>query len=248
MAHRIIHTDLYTKKAQYALKFLVAKWRFNKLRKYRYAAESVCLEPQPDGEIAWDVDADTYEYHYSACNKIYATDDQKFREVLAWKLKDAAIMCARYYNDPKVCYKAKWKAYDDTPVMLFSSDEAAERRGMPDFNKVMTLKDIHLIFDLLLNKKRRKYAAAYSEIAGKPADPLAVELEVARREEVVRLKRELYELKNKLNNDKYVEAEKAKNDVYAKYEQLIRDADAEYKRKVKELADNISFMTASQTA
>lgn len=242
MAHRIIHTDLYTKKAQYALKFLANKWRSNKLRKYRNAAENVCLDPQPDGEIAWDVPTDTYEYRYSA-SKIYEANDQKFRELLAWKLKEAAINSAQYYNDPAVSYNAKWKAYDDTPVQLFSSDEAAARRGMPDFNQVMTLKDMHLIFDLLLNKKRRKHAAAYKEIAGKQADPLAVELEVARREEVARLEKELIDLTDKLHHEKYVEAEKAKAAIYAKYEQLVKDAQAEHKRKIKELSESMSFMT-----
>jgi hypothetical protein len=243
MAHRIIHTDLYTKKAQYALKFLANTWHFNKLRKYRGAVEHVSLDPQPDGEIAWDVPTDTYDYRFSAA-KLYKANDQKFRETLAWKLKEATIKAAQYYNDPAVSYDAKWKAYDDTPVQLFSSDEAAERRGMPDFNKVMTLKDMHLIFDLLLNKKRRKYTAAYKKIAGKQADPLAVELEVARREEVARLEKELVDLTNKLSHERYVEAEKAKTAVYAKYDQLVKDAQAEHKRKIKELSESMSFMTS----
>ena len=268
---RSIHTDLYTPKAQeilYRVKlFLRNQWGSSQMVRNATLAK---VEVAPNGEILWnvyDIADDTIHSWKSVYygNSTYACrpEDKKVREWLSMVLK---TICFRQfkmheYGTPEPTAKEihkMWSRKNDTVVKLMTDtcpdhwaekvvDSNGYRQTAKYVNKFgpITVAEIYCVYEKLLNRKR--FEKAYSKkvkelIVGTEKDAIATELEIARREEIVRINKKLEDDKKALSLRKEKALAKAREDVLAAYKKMEDELVREHAKAMKKLEDKLNFL------
>lgn len=268
---RSIHTDLYTPKAQeilYRVKlFLRNQWGSTQMVRNATLAN---IEVAPNGEILWnvyDTANDTVRSYRSVYygNSTYACrpEDKKVREWLSMVLK---TICFRQfkqhgYGEPQPSAKEihkMWSRKNDTVVKLMTdacSDPFAPKvrdsngylstaKYVNKFGPI-TVAEIYCVYEKLLNRKRfeKSYSKKMKElIVGAEKDAVATELEIARREEIVRINRKLDEDKAALERSKNDALTKAREEVLAAYKKMEDELVKEHAKAMKKLEDKLNFL------
>ena len=268
---RSIHTDLYTPKAQeilYRVKlFLRNQWGSSQMVRNATLAK---VEVAPNGEILWNVyDSATdtnrsWSYvYYGSSTYACRPEDKKVREWLSMVLK---TICFRQfkmheYGTPQPTAKEihkMWSRKNDTVVKLMSDEcsdafvpKVRDSNGYQvtakHVNKFgpITVAEIYCVYEKLLNRKR--FEKAYSKkvkelIVGTEKDAVATEMEIARREEIVRINQKLEEDKAALERAKGDALAKAREEVLAAYKKMEDELVKEHAKAMKKLEDKLSFL------
>lgn len=131
----------------------------------------------------------------------------------------------------KAAKKAEWTRDSDMVVPLFSiSEELAQKltnRGTKTTAMIVQVKDIYFIYDALKNRKgcdRRYDKSIVKRWRGQKKDPLATEMEIARRAEVERINAEYKDMIDDLNPDYrsvYTSTYTSQSKAYNELQQII---------------------------
>lgn len=268
---RSIHTDLYTPKAQeilYRVKlYLRNHWGSTQMVRNATLAK---VEVAPNGEVLWNVydSADDTTRNWRTIyygNTTYACrpEDKKVREWMSMVLKTICFRQFRMHEYGTPAPTAKeihkmWSRKNDTVVKLMSDecsdafvpkvrDSNGYQMTAKYVNKLgpITVAEIYCVYEKLLNRKR--FEKAYSKkvkelIVGTEKDAIATELEVARREEIVRIDKKLEEDKKALSIRKEKALAKAREDVLAAYKKMEDELVKEHAKAMKKLEDKLNFL------
>lgn len=268
---RSIHTDLYTPKAQeilYRVKlYLRNHWGSTQMVRNATLAK---VEVAPNGEVLWNVydSADDTTRNWRTIyygNTTYACrpEDKKVREWMSMVLKTICFRQFRMHEYGTPAPTAKeihkmWSRKNDTVVKLMSDecsdafvpkvrDSNGYQMTAKYVNKLgpITVAEIYCVYEKLLNRKR--FEKAYSKkvkelIVGTEKDAIATELEVARREEIVRIDKKLEEDKKALSIRKEKALAKAREDVLAAYKKMEDELVREHAKAMKKLEDKLNFL------
>lgn len=268
---RSIHTDLYTPKAQEILYrvrlYLRNHWGSAQMVRNATIAN---VEVAPNGEILWNVydSADDTTRSWRSVyygNTTYACrpEDKKVREWMSMVLKTICFRQFRMHEYGTPAPTAKeihkmWSRKNDTVVKLMSDecsdpfapkvrDSNGYQMTAKYVNKLgpITVAEIYCVYEKLLNRKR--FEKAYSKkvkelIVGVEKDAIATELEVARREEIVRINKKLEEDKKALSIWKEKALAKAREDVLAAYKKMEDELEKEHAKAMKKLEDKLNFL------
>lgn len=270
---RTIHTDLYTPKAQeilYRVKlFMKNKWGSSQMARNATLAK---VEVAPNGEILWNVydsapdpDRTWSSVYYGSSTYSCRSEDKKVREWLSMVLK---TICFRQfklhkYGDPEPTAKEvhkMWSRKNDTAIDLMTDEcsdafvpKVRDNNGYQTYAKYVnkfgpiTVAEIYCVYEKLLNRKR--FDKAYSKkvkelIVGVEKDAVATEMEVARREEIVRINQKLEDDKAALERAKSEALSKAREEVLAAYKKMEDELVKEHAKAMKKLEDKLSFLEA----
>lgn len=268
---RSIHTDLYTPKAQeilYRMKlYLRNHWGSSQMVRNATLAN---VEVAPNGEILWnvydsapDTNRTWSSVYYGSSTYACRPEDKKVREWMSMVLK---TICFRQfkmhdYGTPEPTAKEihkMWSRKNDTVVKLMTDecsdpfvpkvcDSNGYQMTAKYVNKLgpITVAEIYCVYEKLLNRKR--FEKAYSKkvkelIVGTEKDAIATELEVARREEIVRINKKLEEDKKALSIRKEKALAKAREDVLAAYKKMEDELVKEHAKAMKKLEDKLNFL------
>lgn len=268
---RSIHTDLYTPKAQeilYRVKlYLRNHWGSTQMVRNATLAK---VEVAPNGEVLWNVydSADDTTRNWRTIyygNTTYACrpEDKKVREWMSMVLKTICFRQFRMHEYGTPAPTAKeihkmWSRKNDTVVKLMSDEcsdafvpKVRDSNGYQMTAKYVnkfgpiTVAEIYCVYEKLLNRKR--FEKAYSKkvkelIVGTEKDAIATELEVARREEIVRIDKKLEEDKKALSIRKEKALAKAREDVLAAYKKMEDELVREHAKAMKKLEDKLNFL------
>lgn len=268
---RSIHTDLYTPKAQeilYRVKlYLRNHWGSTQMVRNATLAK---VEVAPNGEVLWNVydSADDTTRNWRTIyygNTTYACrpEDKKVREWMSMVLKTICFRQFRMHEYGTPAPTAKeihkmWSRKNDTVVKLMSDEcsdafvpKVRDSNGYQMTAKYVnkfgpiTVAEIYCVYEKLLNRKR--FEKAYSKkvkelIVGTEKDAIATELEVARREEIVRINKKLEEDKKALSIRKEKALAKAREDVLAAYKKMEDELVKEHAKAMKKLEDKLNFL------
>ena len=268
---RSIHTDLYTPKAQeilYRVKlYLRNHWGSTQMVRNATLAK---VEVAPNGEVLWNVydSADDTTRNWRTIyygNTTYACrpEDKKVREWMSMVLKTICFRQFRMHEYGTPAPTAKeihkmWSRKNDTVVKLMSDEcsdafvpKVRDSNGYQMTAKYVnkfgpiTVAEIYCVYEKLLNRKR--FEKAYSKkvkelIVGTEKDAIATELEVARREEIVRIDKKLEEDKKALSIRKEKALAKAREDVLAAYKKMEDELVKEHAKAMKKLEDKLNFL------
>lgn len=271
---RSIHTDLYTPKAQeilYRVKlFLRNYWGSSQMIRNATLAK---VEVAPNGEILWNVydtaDDTAYSYrsvYYSRSTYACRPEDKKVREWLSMVLKTICFRQFKQHNygTPEPTAKEihkMWSRKNDTVVKLMSDvcadafvPKVRDSNGYQTYAKYVnkfgpiTVAEIYCVYEKLLNRKR--FEKAYSKkvkelIVGVEKDAVATEMEVARREEIVRINQKLEDDKAALARAEFAALTKAREEVLAAYKKMEDELVKEHAKAMKKLEDKLSFLEDS---
>lgn len=268
---RTIHTDLYTPKAQeilYRVKlFLRNQWGSSQMVRNATLAK---VEVAPNGEILWNVYDSATDTNRSWSSVYYGSstyacrpEDKKVREWLSMVLK---TICFRQfkmheYGTPQPSAKEihkMWSRKNDTVVKLMSDEcsdafapKVRDNNGYLVTAKYVnkygpiTVAEIYCVYEKLLNRKRfeKSYTKKMKElIVGVEKDAVATEMEIARREEIVRINKKLDEDKAALERAKGEALAKAREEVLAAYKKMEDELVKEHAKAMKKLEDKLSFL------
>jgi len=268
---RTIHTDLYTPKAEeilYRVKlFLRNHWGSSQMVRNATLAK---VEVAPNGEILWnvydtapDTNRSWSSVYYGSSTYACRPEDKKVREWLSMVLK---TICFRQfklheYGTPAPTAKQihkMWSRKNDTVVKLMSDEcsdafvpKVRDGNGYLTTAKYVnkfgpiTVAEIYCVYEKLLNRKR--FEKAYSKkvkelIVGVEKDAVATEMEIARREEIVRINQKLEEDKAALERAKGEALAKAREEVLAAYKKMEDELVKEHAKAMKKLEDKLSFL------
>lgn len=236
---RTIHTDTYTEKSKTILealrKYMLTSWGSSQME--RNAALSA-LEIEPNGEIVWTVKESANKpnswrsVYYNRSTFYDRRDDQKVREWIACSMKHIIYAEFRAKHLPET---KNWKRTNKLALNCLTIDGDA-----------VTVAEAYCLFDKLLNRKtfaKRWKKPMLDKIIGTERDPVATELEVARREESKRLDEQFETDKKALSAKKNEELSKLQAEVYTKYAQLETELKAAYLQSKKDLEDSLKFTT-----
>lgn len=211
---RIIHTGLFSINAKHLLQGLFNYIDDNKPRRVAVTARRCEIIMNPDNEIILQCKLrDRYSYSHS--EKMFSIwdrnpgNDQKPREWIAVMLKKHVI--EQCESD------GVWRRDNDAREV--PELEIKNEQGLTVFSP--TVAEAYYVYDALLNRKKiekRFTEATIKRMHGIQKDPIATEMEIARREEVKRLKAE--------NEQKLRDLEDEKLGKISAYQQQL---DAEYK-------------------
>lgn len=268
---RTIHTDLYTPKAQeilYRVKlFMRNHWGSSQMVRNATLAK---VEVAPNGEILWNVydsAPDTVRnwrsVYYGSSTYAGRPEDKKVREWLSMVLK---TICFRQfkqhkYGEPELTAKEihkMWSRKNNTVVKLMSdactdvfAPKVLDSNGYQSYAKYVnkfgpiTVAEIYCVYEKLLNRKRFEKAYSKKEkelIVGVEKDTVATEMEIARREEIVRINQKLEDDKAALERAKSAALSKAREEVLAAYKKMEDELVKEHAKAMKKLEDKLSFL------
>lgn len=268
---RTIHTDLYTPKAQeilYRVKlFLRNHWGSSQMVRNATLAK---VEVAPNGEILWnvydsapDTNSTWSSVYYGSSTYACRTEDKKVREWLSMVLKTICFRQFRLHEYGTPAPTAKqihkmWSRKNDTVVKLMTDEcsdafvpKVRDSNGYQTTAKYVnkygpiTVAEIYCVYEKLLNRKR--FEKAYSKkvkelIVGVEKDAVATEMEIARREEIVRINQKLDEDKAALERAKNEALAKAREEVLAAYKKMEDELEKEYAKAMKKLEDKLNFL------
>lgn len=246
---RIIHTGFYSTEMKNLL-----DWFFSYLTNCTNTYENgkvAAVERAPDGEVLISLAHHDGRYWTTVYAKKHT--DALILDWIAWMLKNIACQhiqeCWRDYtttNDKKLgiklAKKALWTRDNDgvvIPVLTTDTD-------------YVSVSDIYFIYESFKGRKNieRKYSnKLIKKWRGEKRDPLATEMEMARREEVERINKEYdmkvfeatpeydYTMHNLLNRNSqaYTELNRIIREFKAKCNETVDNLIAERDRKIEEL-------------
>lgn len=268
---RTIHTDLYTPKAQeilYRVKlFLRNQWGSSQMVRNATLAK---VEVAPNGEILWnvydsapDTNRSWSSVYYGSSTYACRPEDKKVREWLSMVLK---TICFRQfkmheYGTPAPTAKEvhkMWSRKNDTVIKLMTDEcsdafvpKVRDNNGYLTTAKYVnkygpiTVAEIYCVYEKLLNRKRfeKSYTKKVKElIVGVEKDAVATEMEIARREEIVRINQKLEDDKAALERSKNEALSKAREEVLAAYKKMEDELVKEHAKAMKKLEDKLSFL------
>jgi len=231
MNKRIIHTGLYTERANKFLEraFEAIKNRAHN-RKLSHNIEAAKLVVNPDGEVVIEADLD---YYNTIWNKNIG-NDKKPKEWLAVNIKLIVRNCFRSdgawnrLNDDAQHYVDALKWYEN--------NDYGKRQ---DF----TVAEAYLVYDILLNRKNvtNKYPEElFSRIVGKQKDPLKTEMERVRREKLKAAEAKYEAEKNRIYNEQQEKIRKVREQFQAEADIECEKAKAVYDAEVAEIERKVN--------
>lgn len=195
---RIIHTGLFSENAKHLLQGLFNYIDNYKPRRVAVTARRCEIIMNPDNEIILQCKLRD-RYSYSRSEMIYSIwdrnpgNDQKPREWIAVMLKKHVIeQCGS---------DGVWRRDNDAREV--PELEIKNARGLTIFSP--TVAEAYYVYDVLLNRKKiekRFSEATIKRMHGIQKDPIATEMEIARREEEKRLKDETEQKLRDLEDEK----------------------------------------------
>ena len=227
---RIIHTGLFSENAKYLLQGLFNYIDDNKPRRVAVTARRCEIIMNPDNEIILQCKLrDRYGYSSERIYSIWDRNpgnDQKPREWIAVMLKKHVIeQCGS---------DGAWRRDNDAREV--PELEIKNEQGLTVFSP--TVAEAYYVYDVLLNRKKiekRFTEATIKRMHGIQRDPIATEMEIARREEVKRLKAENEQKLRDLENEKLLKISAYRQQLDAEYK-ILKD---EAKKKLEEDLANI---------
>ena len=227
---RIIHTGLFSENAKYLLQGLFNYIDDNKPRRVAVTARRCEIIMNPDNEIILQCKLrDRYGYTSERIYSIWDRNpgnDQKPREWIAVMLKKHVIeQCGS---------DGAWRRDNDAREV--PELEIKNEQGLTVFSP--TVAEAYYVYDVLLNRKKiekRFTEATIKRMHGIQRDPIATEMEIARREEVKRLKAENEQKLRDLENEKLLKISAYRQQLDAEYK-ILKD---EAKKKLEEDLANI---------
>lgn len=227
---RIIHTGLFSENAKYLLQGLFNYIDDNKPRRVAVTARRCEIIMNPDNEIILQCKLrDRYGYSSERIYSIWDRNpgnDQKPREWIAVMLKKHVIeQCGS---------NGAWRRDNDAREV--PELEIKNEQGLTVFSP--TVAEAYYVYDVLLNRKKiekRFTEATIKRMHGIQRDPIATEMEIARREEVKRLKAENEQKIRDLENEKLLKISAYHQQLDAEYKILKEEA----KKKLEEDLANL---------
>ena len=215
---RIIHTGLFSENAKYLLQGLFNYIDNYKPRRVAATARRCEVIMNPDNEIILQCKLrDRYSYNYS--ERIYSIwdrnpgNDQKPREWIAVMLKKHVIEnCGS---------DGVWRRDNDAREV--PGLDIKNERGLTIFSP--TVAEAYYVYDALLNRKKiekRFTEATIKRMHGIQKDPIATEMEIARREEVKRLKDETEQKLRDLEAEKLLKISNYREQLNLEYK-ILKD-------------------------
>ena len=228
---RIIHTGLFSENAKHLLQGLFNYIDDNKPRRVAVTARRCEIIMNPDNEIVLQCKLrDRYSCYRS--ERIYSIwdrnpgNDQKPREWIAVMLKKHVIeQCGS---------GGVWRR--DKDAREVPELEIKNEQGLTVFSP--TVAEAYYVYDVLFNRKKiEKHftEATIKRMHGIQKDPIATEMEIARREEVKRLKAENEQKLRDLENEKLNKISAYRQQLDAEYK-ILKD---EAKKKLEEDLANL---------
>lgn len=233
---RIIHTDTYTNKSKIILNalktYMFQEWGS---RQQRRNAGLVKVEVEPNGEIVWNISNQSWDYFRSIYEK--KRNDNDVRMWLAGMLKTMTLREMR-----RTGINAKQWNRKNTNFIFDAFDTIDTKTGARTKNNI-TVADVYCIYEFLMNRKsfKRHWSTDFiKSIIGAGLDPIATELEVARREEVQRLWIQFQDDINKLNNEQYDEIQRSDEAIRDKYTKMKQDLEKAYNKNLADLEKSVA--------
>ena len=229
---RIIHTDTYTNKSKIILNglknYMYYEWGS---RQQRRNSDLAKIEVEPNGEIVWKISDSSWVYNRSIYRK--KTNDNDVRVWLAGMLK---AMVMREWHRTAIDTK-QWDRKNVGLILeIFKpSDEKSCN---------ISVADVYCLYEFLMNRKgfKRHWPTKFLKtIIGDGLDPIATELEVARREEAEKLWNKFQDECNRLSNEQYDEIQRSDEAIRNKYSKMKQDLEKAYKKDLAELNEQMKF-------
>lgn len=228
---RIIHTGLFSENAKHLLQGLFNYIDDNKPRRVAVTARRCEIIMNPDNEVILQCKLrDRYSYYRSEmiCSiwDRNPGNDQKPREWIAVMLKKHVIeQCGS---------DGVWRRDNDAREV--PELEIKNEQGLTVFSP--TVAEAYYVYDVLLNRKKiekRFSEATIKRMHGIQKDPIATEMEIARREEVKRLKAENEQKLRDLEDEKFSKISAYRQQLDLEYK-ILKD---EAKKKLEEDLANL---------
>lgn len=227
---RIIHTGLFSINAKHLLQGLFNYIDDNKSRRVAVSARRCEIIVNPDNEIVLQCKLrDRYGYRSERLFSIWDRNlgnDQKPREWIAVMLKKHVIeQCGS---------DGVWRRDNDAREV--PELEIKNEQGLIVFSP--TVAEAYYVYDALLNRKKiekRFTEATIKRMHGIQKDPIATEMEIARREEVKRLKAENEQKLRDLEDEKFGKISAYRQQLDAEYKILKEET----KKKLEEDLANL---------
>ena len=202
--------------------------------------------------IGWMMKVKTHELIEDLMWKMYLPSDTIAAYLKAFNADD----CRKIDAAKKAAKKAEWKRDSDMDVPFLSiSEEFAQR--MTNIGSKMTamtvkVKDVYFVYDALKNRKgcdRRYDESIVKRWRGQKKDPLATEMEVARRAEVERITAEYKRMIEDLDPDyRYGAGVKGQSSAYNELQRIMNEfkdkCKAERKRLIAEREEKLKELEA----
>ena len=226
---RIIHTDTYTNKSKIILTKLKDYMRrdWGSKQQFRNATYAK-INVEPNGEVTWVVSDQPWDYRRTIYYK-----KQNDNDVRAWLAGMLKTMVFRTWRQTGVDTRQWNRQNNKLTLDCFNNDESD-----------ITVADVYCMYELLLNRKnfKRHYTAKFvKNFVGESLDPIATELEVARREEAEKLWIKFQDECNRLNNEQYDEIQRSDEAIRNKYIKMKQDLEKAYKKDLAELNEQMKF-------
>ena len=226
---RIIHTDTYTNKSKIILTklrdYMCRGWGSKQqFRNATYAKINV----EPNGEVTWVVSDQPWDYRRTIYYK-----KQNDNDVRAWLAGMLKTMVFRTWLRTGVDTHQWNRQNNKLTLDCFNNDECD-----------ITVADIYCMYELLMNRKgfKRRWPTKFLKtIIGDGLDPIATELEVARREEAEKLWIKFQDECNRLSNEQYDEIQRSDEAIRNKYSKMKQDLEKAYKKDLAELNEQMKF-------
>lgn len=230
MDTRIIHLGLFSKNAEMLIRSLFSYIDDNKPARVARSVRKATIVVNPDNEIVLECKLRELYYRHTPItiwdrNK---GNDQKPREWIAIMLKHHVIeQCGS---------DGAWRRDND-------SREVPELEFRDSTGQVIyrpTISEAYYVYDALLSRKRieRKYSKeTIAKMHGSQNDPIATEMEIARREEVKRLNAEHEQKLRDLEHEKMEEIRAFREKMDEKYGELRKQAIAKLEEDLKNLEE-----------
>lgn len=235
----IIHTGFYT---DHALEFFKCMkcalhncWGSRQMARN---ADLMDIERNPDNEVVIKLGIDAKDWSYSWRMSTFSKMPiEKFNSWLAGVLKHLVLKDVEDKDKKEV-----WSRDNSAVARTFNGGYYLNNPGEYQF----TVKEIYFVYETLLNRKRREKHwndEFVKAMVGEQLDPIATELEVARREEMAKLQSNLKERLDALDKEMYNKIKQMTDKIHTEYYQLKKDATAETENKIKELEDMLTLNT-----
>lgn len=228
--HRIIHTGLFTKKAELFFKCLWDSISENRVRYCREVGNSSIVRAA-DNEVLIDCKVSPSGYYKKSFWDKSAGNDRKAKEWIAIKLKEAVRRGHRYNEE-------FWSRDNFAKAIEHINTKTDERISF-------RVADAYFIYDTLLNRKGidRKYGnALIEEMTGTRRDPLATELEIAKREKIKKLNEDYREAKDEIYRRCQRDIEEFRKNRYAQEEVENKALKDKLDADIRELENATSFL------
>ena len=248
---RILYTNFYSLEFKQLLdRFFWDLGQANEKRMRRNGRFAM-TEVAPDGEILINLGVNEIGWYKTTYAK--KKSDDAILDWIGWMMKNKThemiedTMWHTYMPRSTITFeaakkaakKAEWKRDSDVVVQLYSiSEELAQKltnAGNKTTAMTVQVKDIYFIYDALKNRKgcdRRYDKSIVKRWRGQKKDPLATEMEIARRAEVERITAEYKSMIEDLDPDYrsvYTSGYKTQSKAYNELQQII----TEFKNKCK---------------